>query len=591
MKKKPKSRKQSSWKLKNILLVIILFLFLMAGGVFFVGYYYYGKIIQTYISESVRQESNGLYKAEVGNIYLNVIEGSLKIRDLKLTPDTALYRQAAVRDTLSPLLFSLSIDRFEINNFQILKVLRARKINIDSIFFNAPEITVYRMNVAPHAESDKLSPEMLRIPLPEGLNSILVKKIKFENGKLDFYDFSGEQVFFQSVPSCSIIITNVLVDSVHYGEKRLFNADDISIKINDISFLTKNGFNNISFGEAGLSTGSNSLYINNFKLTPQFNRHDYTRKLGYQTDRTEISISSIQVQRFNFREFILQRKIKASLVLLDSLMLNDYRDKRVDARPRFQPKMPHEVIRNLKTYLKIDTLKLKNGRADYAEQVGDEAGTLFFDKMSATFTNLTNDKAALKAGLVSELKTTAYLMGKGKVDATIRFNFGDIKNSFTFEAHVGSFDLGEINPFLSKLIPAEVKSGKVKELIIPKIDANDDVATGRLLFYYNDLSIAMSVEKTNVWNKILKKGAEFFINDVVVNDDNPTKSGKTTTGIVRFERDKEKGFINYLWKASFSGLKSTLGINSKEQKKVIKAEKKKKAPIKRKLQESKSKRL
>jgi hypothetical protein len=275
---------------------------------------------------------------------------------------------------------------------------------------------------------------------------------------------------------------------------------------------------------------------------------------------------------------------------VEAVLLEDYRDKRVDARPRFQPKMPHEAIRNLKTYLKIDTLKLKNGRADYAEQVGDEPGTLFFDKMSATFTNLTNDKAALKAGLVSDLKTSAYLMGKGKVDATIRFNFGDIKNSFTFQAHIGSFDLVEINPFLSKLIPAEVKSGKVKELVIPKIEANDDVATGRLLFYYNDLSIAMAVEKTNVWNKILKKGAEFFINDIVVNDDNPTKSGKTTTGIVRFERDKEKGFINYLWKATFSGLKSTLGINSKEQKKVIKAEKKKKAPKSRKLQESKSKR-
>ncbi len=582
MKKKPKNKKRSSRKLRNVVLVIILLLFLLAGGVFFVGYYYYGKIIQTYVSETVKQESNGLYKAEVGNIYLNVIEGSLKVRDLKLLPDTALYRQVAVRDTLSPLLFSLSIDRFEINNFKILKVLRERKINIDSIFFNAPEITVYRMNPSTNANNSELSPQMMRIPLPEGLNSISVEKIKFENGKLDFYDFSGEQVFYQSVPSCAITITNILVDSIHRGEKRLFNADDISIKINDISYLTKNGFNNISFSEAGLSTGSNSLYINDFKIEPQYNRHDYSRKLGYQTDRTEISIRRIQVERFNFREFILQRKIKAGQVLLDSLVLDDYRDKRVDARPGFKPKMPHEAIRSLKTYLKIDTLILKNGRADYAEQVGDEPGTLFFDKMNATFTNLTNDPAFLKARKISELNATAYLMGKGKLDATIRFDFGDVKNSFSFSARVGSFDLVEINPFLSKLIPAEVKSGKVKELIIPKIDANDDVATGRLLFYYNDLSVAMTVEKANFWNKILKKGAEFLINDVVVNDDNPTKTGKMTTGIVRFERDKEKSILNYLWKTTFSGLKSTLGINSKEQKKVIKAEKKQKAPKRRK---------
>jgi len=46
--------------------------------------------------------------------------------------------------------------------------------------------------------------------------------------------------------------------------------------------------------------------------------------------------------------------------------------------------------------------------------------------------------------------------------------------------------------------------------------------------------------------------------------------------VIYFERDQSKGFFNFLWKSVLSGLKSTMGFNSKEQKEMIGREKKKK---------------
>jgi hypothetical protein len=277
----------------------------------------------------------------------------------------------------------------------------------------------------------------------------------------------------------------------------------------------------------------------------------------------------------NLRELVLGGKFKAGLVEIDSLALDDYRDKRIPRKPGFKPPMPQDGIRKLTMYLKIDTVALLGGKAGYAEQVGEEPGTIFFDKLQATFTGLTNDSILLQSGLVSELKGTAWLMGKGKLDATVRFRFGDKHNAFTFSASLGPIELKEINPMLSKLLPAEVKGGMIKQLIVPQVVANDDEARGKLLFYYNDLSIAMTTKEKSTWNSIKKGVVNWVANDIVVNDNNPAKSGKMKTGVIFFRRDKEKGIINFLWKSTLSGLKSTMGFNSKEQKEMKKTAKKK----------------
>jgi len=236
--------------------------------------------------------------------------------------------------------------------------------------------------------------------------------------------------------------------------------------------------------------------------------------------------------------------------------------------------MPQEGLRKLKTYLRIDTVLLKNGRINYEEQTGKVPGTLFFDKVDVTFTGLTNDSVLLKAGLVTELKGTLYLMGTGKIDATFSFHLEDLRNTFFFTARMGPFDLVEVNPMFCNLLAMKVVSGKVNKVIIPLVNANDDFAKGTMQFYYNDLSIDLLNKKQTTWAKIKTAVVGWVVNDLVINDDNPTKSGKMKTGIIDVARKKELGFPNYLWVSVFSGLKSSVGFKSNEQKSVTQKEKK-----------------
>ena len=577
---------------KTALKIILWFLaviVLVVGIAFAAGYFYYGKIIRTYITEAVSRESKGLYKAEIGSLSLNLIAGNLTIDQFSLIPDTAFYRAHSGTDTLSPMLIRISINKFRIRGFRVMDAVRYRKIDIKDIRFVGPEITIFRMKMPAKTTEDTKKGKMTAIPLPKGLTSIELGEFAIENAKLEFVDCSKDSITRNSFPTCNILIKHILVDSAHQGKRRLFNADDISITLGSYSMPTKNGMNKLSFGEIGLSTAKEEVYIKNFHLEPLFNKHDYTRKLGYQTDWMDISIKELRFRRMNLRSLLFEGKMHAGLLEIDSLALDDYRDKRIAPRPGFKPPMPQDGIRKLKTYLRIDTVMLKNGKAFYAEQTGSEPGTIFFDKMSATFTGLTNDSVLLNAGLVSELKGTAYLMGKGKMDVTVRFNFGDKKNSFTFTALMGAVDLVEINPMLSNLLPARVVSGKINKLVVPMVYANDEEAKGHLLFYYNDLSVEVLDKKQTTWTKIKTGVINFAANDLVVNNDNPTKSGKMKTGVIFFKRDKEKGIINFFWKSTLSGLKSTMGFNSKAQKEMLKEEKQEAKAEKAKKSEVKEK--
>ncbi len=563
-------------KAKTFLKIILWFMavvVLLVGISFSIGYFYYGKILRSYLTETVSRESKGLYKAEIGGISLNVVLGDLTLDKFSLIPDTAFYRAHAHTDTMSPLLIRLTINQFRIRGFHVMDAVKNRKIDVRRIRFIGPEITVFRMKIPPKTNKEQHQEKMMSIPLPNGLTSIEIKEFMVENAKLEFVDCSRDSITVNKFPSCNIMIDHILVDSAHTGKQRLFNANDIRITLGAYSMPLQNGMNKISFGEIGLSTKSSEVYINDFHLEPLYNQHDYTRKLGYQTDWMDIRISRLLLKRMNLRSLLFEGKLQAGLLAIDTLTVDDYRDKRIAPRPGFKPPMPQDGIRKLKTYLKIDTVMLKSGKANYAEQTGAAPGTIFFDKLSATFTGLTNDSVLLHAGLVSELKGTAWMMGKGKLDVTVRFHFGDPKNKFTFSANMGPVDLTEINPMLTNLLPARVVSGKIKKLVVPLVTANDDVAKGHLLFYYNDLSVEVLDKKQTTWTKIKTGVINFAANDLIVNNDNPTKAGKMKTGIIHFSRAKDKGIINYFWKSTLSGLKSTMGFNSKAQKEMISEEK------------------
>jgi hypothetical protein len=119
---------------------------------------------------------------------------------------------------------------------------------------------------------------------------------------------------------------------------------------------------------------------------------------------------------------------------------------------------------------------------------------------------------------------------------------------------------------LSKLLPVKILRGVAIKTEIRFMHANNDYSTGEMNLFYKNVKIRFDPEESG-WQEKWKKGLlSFTANNILDFKSNPNYNGNFRTGIIWFERDKSKGFINFLWKSSLSGIKSSFGLNSKQQK-------------------------
>jgi hypothetical protein len=585
MKKRTKSKKtkKSSWirRIRNILIGIILLIILVIGAASVYTYYRGNQLIRDYLTTTVAKSSKGIYSLEMKSLNLNIITGRINIRGFRLIPDTALYNKMAETDTLSPMLLAINIDKFLIRGFNLRQILLEKKLSIRKIEFTTPEVTVYIKQPSKKTEKAASNPNMLSIPLPKGLLAINIQRILLSDGKLTVLNEVKSPAEKFEIPSLNLEIKNVIVDSAHRGLKRIFNSDDIHLTLRGVQVKTKDGMYTIIPGEIGLSTQTSSFWINDLQVKPNYSNHDFSRKLGYQMDRMDITIKKIAVKYINLRQLLINHKFIAGMISVDGLSVDDFRDKRVPMRPDFKPALPQQALLASKMYIKIDNVKLTNGKVRYAEQVGNEPGYIFFDKMTGSIANITNDSNLVKAGTVMKVNASMYLMGKGLLNANLNIPLGEKNDAFTFSGTLSNLDMKEINTMVTKMVPAEITSGTIKKMVFANVQADNVKSKGRLALYYNDLTLKVTSKEDKTWSKI-KSGVLGWAGNVYVRNDNPSQKGKFTEGMIYFERDTHKSIFNFLWKSIFSGIKSTIGVNKEEQKAMKKEQKKSEKSVKKK---------
>jgi hypothetical protein len=260
-------------------------------------------------------------------------------------------------------------------------------------------------------------------------------------------------------------------------------------------------------------------------------------------------------------------------IIVDGLTVDDFLDRRTSEISGYFPPMPQQALLKSGQYLKIDRIIVKHGKVTYTEQAGTEPGVLFFTDMEANLTNLTNDPQLVRKRTIMEFNGTGLLMGKGRFSGTFRFPLGAPGDPFTFSGELSHMEMKEINPMMTKLVPLEIRSGDVDRLIIPPIQANDDEASGKMEFCYHGLNIRLLNQGTDAWSRI-KTTVMNTAATMIIKKENPSTGGTLREGIINFRRNKSASFFNFVWKSALTGLKSTIGINTREQKKLKKEGKK-----------------
>ena len=492
---------------------------------------------------------------------------NLSISDLHIVP-----MKPITNGKQKPLTIELSLRSFMIRQLDLEKVLFNRDLRIEEIQISDPEIT---LNSLPDHVTRKNSRKKEISGHPElktPFRSMVIGKVKLTNGIFHYIKGENDSATRMDLDQINTTITGFNYDSTQSKKQTssLFFCEDIDLRTGGYSMVTKDSMNTLSIGGLHLSTANSFLAIDSFTLMPNYSDSLYSRKLGYQTDRMEVSTGKIEMERLDFKTLLEERKIVAGLVFVDGLTLNDYRDKRVKFPTWKRPPMIQQAIQKIPFSLIIDTVSLTNGKVTYREQTGNEPGMIFFDRMEGMVRNLTTDSLLISQGTELIAIASTYLMGKAKVEGEFRFPLNSPADTFYFQGKAGRVDMTIFNPMVSKVAPVRIKGGVVDSVNIHWMRGNGIYATGLLDLYYQNLQVELLKEKPDFWNKTGTSLMQILVN-LAVPQDNPGYFGIHRPGYIWNKRDDEKGYFNFFWKSLLTGLKSSEGLNSKEQKAFKKA--------------------
>ncbi|MEI7897122.1 MAG: hypothetical protein WCJ26_08805 [bacterium] len=508
--------------------------------------------------------ADSTYALEARSLEVNSYPANILLQGVKVTPLKS-WKEKPGNGSMA----TVTIPEIRFSGFYFDRAIFDNEWLLNGIYVENPMVSVeMRQDGTEKSATGHIDPANV-ITMPPFIKTISVPEISVSGASAGLIVHGPAGIRTWSLADVMLEVTRFRVDSASRANPAgapLFNAGDITLAARGFSRISPDSMYAYSFARFGFSTGKESAFLDSVAVTPLFSRPEFSRKTGRQADQINLLIPVIELSKLDFRKLISDRQLSVSKVKIAGLKFTDYRDKRLPPETNLHPFMPGRMLDAVKFPVCIDTIAVTDGFASYEEQNGAEPGRIFFDLINASLTGFCTPFVSV------DIHSTARLMGVAPVDARMHFYVGHPRDSFTVRAAIEKFDLTAINPMLSKLLPASVKRGTATSTDIFAINGNNRKATGRMSFRYENLAITLYPTGPGTWNKVEPQVLSAVANFVLA-DGNPNDDDKLKTGMICFERDTTKGFFNFLWKSVLSGIKSSVGVNSKYQKAMIREEK------------------
>jgi hypothetical protein len=405
-------------------------------------------------------------------------------------------------------------------------------------------------------------------------DGLVIDTIAFSNMDLQYKGSDSLNKGF-SVDNLQLYLTNFNI----YPSKALntvpVNIGNINAILYNREFVSGDSLYKFKAKKLTYNSYNHSLVVDSFYVQPRYDTLEFFKRHKWQTDRISIFVKQFSLDGFDVDRWNRESFLHLDHINVDGLIANLYRDKNFPRDTTVIKPLIQDMLRSVNKPFRIDSVLINNAYLRYSE-LGEKSfkpGYVYFTEGNLKAFDITNSPIEGK-GETLKVSLNMKLMGDGKINGNFYFPL-EQGSQFYFNAKSEKLDLTLLNPMTQNLLGMTIASGKGK-LDIPLITANDDLATGYLLFRYR---MKMQLYNRKKAEKNSKKGVtsplmNFIINGLVVKNRNPNLFNKPRVGVVYFERDKNKAIPNYIWKSTLSGVLSTMGFNNKQQRKERKAYKK-----------------
>lgn len=556
------------WKwVIGILLTLIL---VVIAGLWYLGNHW-RPILNEKIHEIVLSSSDSLYQVSYDDLDFNMVTGNAYLYNFKLTPDTNVYNELKAQRKAPDNIYDISVARLAIRDFHPKRIYTERKLNIDEIMIENPDIKVVNQT---QAYNDKVQPKDQRTlyqKISKILNELTVEHIAFENVNIAYTNRNEKKEKTTRLKNVNIDITDLRVDSTSQEDSlRFYNARSVDFKMNDYRIATGDSLYYIDLKGIQFTSTNRTMVLSGLQMMPRYSKADFYKKTKIAKERFELRFDTISIKHIDLFKFLKQQRLYAGEVVLGKSKVEIYQNTAYPKKKAKEKigKFPHQELRKLAFPIKIDTLTLKEALVTYQEYnlKSGQIGTVSFHNTHGTFYNITNDSLALIHNPYMTADIHSKFMNNGKLHINFGFNMLDKLGAFTYKGSLTAMNAKALNPLTKPLAMVEVSSGYFDRLHF-NVKANEYKAVGRVDFFYRNLAVQI-ITKESDGSKSKNGMVSILTNKFLINDSNPDANEKFHPGPINYRRPLTASFFNFLWKSLFEGVKASVGIDKKREAKL-----------------------
>jgi hypothetical protein len=242
-------------------------------------------------------------------------------------------------------------------------------------------------------------------------------------------------------------------------------------------------------------------------------------------------------------------------VLLDVLVNKD----KPDRKDTSGPFMPNEILSSIKETLRVDRVSIMNGRLKYGERfaAGSNPAWMTLDNMHVLAEGIANHGAR---GAALVIHAEGNLVNAGMFNVLMTIPVPSPEFSFHYSGSVSGMDLSPLNSFLEISDQMRIKAGVLQEAAF-EINVVSGSASGNVRGVYRDLKIAAINKHTGSEKGLSDRITSFIGNTFKIRKNNvPDKSGSIKLGMVKYTRQPDDPFIQYVWFALRTGVRDVVGF-------------------------------
>ena len=545
--KEPLRRLKDSLQNKWVKWLALALVLLVVTG-FAISAFFFQPWLRNKLETETREKSDGLYSLHMAGLSASLLACTLTIDSLALVPDTAAWQQMhqQQKSELTSRLSRLQARRLKLTGVNYLGLLFKEPLKLNRAELLEPVLHIDQMR------EDTTASKPLHQGLEGPLATLKIGKLRIRDGAFSYKKDSRHKYNAAEVSGLNLELSDLKLDSASYtAEDRIFYARKVAVSGGKSNFLLPRGFNRLKTGPFSLDSDTKEVKLKDMALIPVYKPAELARRRGEAASWIDMRVAEVVLQQADLGKFSRNGSVVVGEMNFERPRLKVFKDKHNFRAKKTRP-LPHDLVQQFKSGLAIEKITIRNLGLRYDElaEGATTPGHFALNNLYATITNVTNNKERISAKKPAVAHVGFNLMGKGRLDCTIRMALLDPNCFHTITGKVGKTDLTVLNPIMEPAHLVSFKSGTVQDGTF-NFKLYRNTATGTMKLNYTNFEIDLlsqaaegkEEKKQSFPKKVLSKIA----NKAVVKEENTPGGDGLRTAEIKVSRQQKRSVFTY-WK-------------------------------------------